>query len=75
MDKANSLETWMNAMAAMPFLVGLITLFTLIMMIGLIANTNAIEKRIHWIQEHLEEEAKKRANSTMADNQGGNDRT
>ena len=70
-----ALNAWLTAQAIVPYAVIAIALFTFIMMLALISNTNAIEKRIYWIQEHLEEEARKRANSDATNNQGGSDRT
>lgn len=46
-------EAWVELAAATPFLIGLIALFTLVIMIGLIANTQIIIKRLDEMLERL----------------------
>lgn len=53
MSNSDFISTWANMTAATPFLIGLIALFTLIMMIGLIANTSLIIKKLNEISDKL----------------------
>lgn len=55
----NMFATWAGLTAATPFLIGLITLFTLIMMLGLIANTATIIKRLNEILDRLDKYERK----------------
>lgn len=54
----NVFVTWAGLTAATPFLIGLIALFTLIMMIGLIANTSIIIKKLDEISKLLDNNKK-----------------
>lgn len=59
MTNSELASTWMGLTVAMPFLIGLIALFTLIMMIGLITNTNSITKQLDEILKRMEKNEKK----------------
>lgn len=72
MNKTDMFDAWIKAQAVMPFTVMLIALFVFIMMIALIANTNAIEKRIMELQNLLKKEAESKSSES---DQGGNERT